>query len=161
MELNLKERQKLTKITAKKYRVARKKEKTKILDTFIEQTKYGRKYAIHILANEGIEILSTKKVKVIIAHKGKSKRIYPVNYDKDVQDALIPIWEAFNFQCGKLLAPFLYDNIDNIILDSGFNFDYKVITKLRKISAATIDRLIKSSKEKLKELVAQELQQNT
>ena len=58
MELDLKERQKLTRVTAKNYRVAKKKDKRKILDTFTEQTGYGRKYAIHILANEG-------KVKVV------------------------------------------------------------------------------------------------
>ena len=54
MELNLKDRQKLTRVTARNYRTAKKREKTKILDTFIAQTNYGRKYAIHILANGSI-----------------------------------------------------------------------------------------------------------
>jgi hypothetical protein len=53
MELNLKDRQKLTAVTARKYRTAKKSEKTKILFTFVEQTEYNRKYAIYILANEG------------------------------------------------------------------------------------------------------------
>ena len=68
MELNLKDRQKLTKVTARKYRTAKKQEKTKILDTFIGQTNYGRKYAIHILANEGKARIAGKKLYAKITH---------------------------------------------------------------------------------------------
>jgi len=150
MELNLRERQKLTKITAKKYRTAKKREKTKILDTFIEQTKYGRKYAIHILANEGKVKLVRKKLKVVINHGVKKKRFYPVIYGKDVLKTLEPIWRAFNYQCGKLLAPFLHANIDSIVCEPRFECEADVTSKLRKISAATIDRLLKKTKAKMK-----------
>ena len=150
MELKLKERQKLTAVTARKYRTAKKKEKTRILETFIEQTKYNRKYAIHILANEGRIKGAAKKVRLKAAHKNKKKRVYPVKYDKTVQDALILIWEAFNYQCGKLLAPFLHENIDGIAKDPAFDSAKGVMDKLRKISASTIDRLLKPSKAKLK-----------
>jgi len=146
MELNLKERQKLTRITAKKYRTAKKKDKTKILDTFIEQTKYGRKYAIHILANEG-KIKSYKKnIKLKTTHRSDKKRVYPRFYDDAVKNALVPIWEAFNYQCGKLFAPFLHANIDCIGTNPKFNFCDEVVMKLRIISAATIDRLLKKNK---------------
>ena len=103
MELDLKERQKLTRVTAKKYRLSGKKGKTKILDTFIEQTGYGRKYAIHILANEGKVKQVGKKLKVKITHEAKKKRVYPVVYGKDVLDAL-KLHLAFNYQCGKLVG---------------------------------------------------------
>jgi len=146
MELTLKERQKLTKITARKYRKAKKKGKTKILDTFIEQTGYGRKYAIHILANEGKVKSVGKKLRVEITHKNKQKRVYPVIYGQDVLEALKPIWGAFNYQCGKLLAPFLHANIDSIVADPRFRCEEEVTGKLRKISAATIDRLLKKAK---------------
>jgi len=101
MELNLKERQKLTAITAKNYRSADKKGKTKILDTFIEQTGFARKYAIYILANEGRIKGAVKNVRLKATHKSKTKRAYPLFYDKAVQVALALIWEAFNCQCGK------------------------------------------------------------
>jgi len=146
MELSLKERQKLTKVTAKKYRLSAKKEKSKILDTFTGQTGYGRKYAIHILANEGKVKFVGKKVKAVIGHKTKRKRAYPVVYGTDVLEALEPIWRAFNYQCGKLLAPFLHANVDNIASDPRFACDKEVLTKLRRISAATIDRLLKKTK---------------
>ena len=150
MELSLKDRQKLTRVTARKYRTAKKREKTKILDTFIEQTNYGRKYAIHILANEGKVKLVRKKLKVVVTHGVKKKRVYPVIYGKDVFAALEPIWEAFNYQCGKLLAPFLNANIDSIVKEPAFTCEKEVLNKLRKISAATIDRLLKKTKAKMK-----------
>jgi len=146
MELTLKERQKLTAVTAKKYRISKKSEKSKILDTFIGQTAYGRKYAIHILANEGKIKPVSKTVRCTITHKKRGKRVYPRIYDKAVQDALIPIWEAFNYQCGKLLAPFLHENIDCIASEPRFKGSDEVTAKLRSISAATVDRLLQSSK---------------
>jgi len=150
MELDLKERQKLTRVTAINYRLSSKKEKTRILDTFTEQTGYGRKYAIHILANEGKVKSVGKKLKVNITHKSRIKRMYPVMYGQEVLDALKPIWGAFNYQCGKLLAPFLHANIDNIVSNPRFKLEEIVIDKLRKISASTLDRLLKKTKAAMK-----------
>jgi len=150
MELTLKERQKLTAVTAKKYRTATKSEKTKILFTYIEQTGYNRKYAIHLLANESRVKPIAKKLKVKVTHKKIKKRVYPVTYGKAVLTALSLIWEAFNYQCGKLLAPFLHENIDCIVKDPMFNIGKEVTAKLRKISASTIDRLLKPLKAKIK-----------
>jgi hypothetical protein len=149
MELTLKERKKLAKVTAKKYRLSNKKEKSKILDTFVEQTGYGRKYAIHILANEGKVKFVKKKLKAAITHKNKKKRVYPVVYGSDVLEVLEPIWRAFNFQCGKLIAPFLHTNIGSVVSDLRFKCEEEVLNKLRKISAATIDRLLKKTKAKM------------
>jgi transposase InsO family protein len=150
MELSLKERQNLTKVTAIKYRLSAKKDKSKILDTFTEQTGYGRKYAIHILTSEGKVKPVGKKLKVVVTHKTKSKRVYPVVYGKDVLVVLEPIWKAFNYQCGKLLAPFLHANIDSIVSDPRLKCEEKVISKLRRISASTIDRLLKKTKATIK-----------
>ena len=77
MELNLKEKQKLTRITAKKYQWANKKDKTKILDTFIGQTGYVRKYAAHIFANEGKVKYERNRVRLKAAHGSKKKRGLP------------------------------------------------------------------------------------
>jgi hypothetical protein len=52
MELTLKERQKLTRLTATNYRKAKKRGKSAVLDTFIAQTGHERKYAIHLLSRE-------------------------------------------------------------------------------------------------------------
>ena len=150
MELKLKDKQKLTAVTAKKYRTAKKSEKTKILFTFAEQTGYNRKYAIHLLANEGKFKTVNKELKAKITHKRIRKRMYHVTYDKAVLDALALIWEAFNYQCGKLLAPFLHANIDGIAMEPKFCFSDEILAKLRKISASTIDRLLKPIKVRMK-----------
>jgi hypothetical protein len=146
MELTLKERQKLTRITARKYRQANKRGKTKILDTFTAQTGYGRKYAIHVLAGEGRLKPSPTPVKLKAAHRAGRKRTYPRVYDEAVREALIPIWEAFNYQCGKLLAPFLHSNIDRIAAEPGFPVPARTREKLRRISAASIDRVLRPIK---------------
>ena len=150
MELNLKDRKKLTGVTARKYRAATKREKTKILDIFIGQTNYSRKHAIKLLANEGKIKPIGRKLKAKATHQISIKRAYPCVYDKAVLDALILIWEAFNYQCGKLLAPFLHANIDFIVSDPKFSFSGETVFKLRKISAATIDRLLRKKKTSLK-----------
>jgi hypothetical protein len=136
MELNLKGRQKLiTTVTAKKCRIAKKSEKARILFTFIEQTGYNRKYAIHLLANEGGSKTVKKELKAKITQKGGKKRICPAAYGKEVLDALALAWEAFNCQYGKLLAPFLRSNIDAVAKKPKFNFGNEVAARLKKISA--------------------------
>ena len=147
MELTLKERQKLTRITAKNYCKATKREKSKILDTFIAQTNYGRKYAIHVLANEGKVKPASLRVRLTTSHSVRHRRLYPHIYDKAVLDPLTIIWEAFNHQCGKLLAPFLHANIDTIVKKLPFSVSDDVRFKLGKISGATIDRLLRKEKE--------------
>jgi transposase InsO family protein len=150
MELTLKERQKLTRLTARKYRQANKREKTKILDTFIAQTGYGRKYAIHVLAGEGKLKPAGKLIRLKATHRAGRKRVYPRVYDEAVRDALILIWEAFNRQCGKLLAPFLHANIDHIGAEPKFAVNPKTLEKLRRISPASIDRLLRPLKAALR-----------
>ena len=80
----------------------------------------------------------------------KRNGVYPRVYNQAVLDALMPVWEAFNRQCGKLSAPFLHANLDSIVSEPEFHFCGEVIKKLGKISASTVDRLLKPSKEVLK-----------
>jgi hypothetical protein len=148
MELTLKERKKLTRLTARKYQKAGKREKTAILNTFVSQTEYERKYAIHLLANEGKARLMWKSARLAAAHTSGSRRVYEKVYDSAVLDALAAVWEAFNYQCGKLLAPFLHANIDSIAYNPKFAVSETVRLKLSRISAATIDRILRKEKAK-------------
>ncbi|MDR0472192.1 MAG: hypothetical protein LBH43_00730 [Treponema sp.] len=142
MELNLKGRQKLTAVTARKYRTAKKSEKTKTLFAFTGQTGYNRKHATRILANEGKIKTVKKELEAETTQKRVKKRICPATYDEAVQGAPALVWEAFNRQCGKLPAPFPRLNIDAIAKEPKFSFSRKVATKLRKISASAVDRLL-------------------
>jgi transposase InsO family protein len=126
------------------------REKTAILDTFVAQTGYGRKYAIHLLANEGLVKRAGKRVRLKAAAGSGKKREYPKIYDEAVRDALAPLWEAFNRQCGKLFAPFLHANIDTIRAEPHFALSGIVRDKLRRISGSTIDRLLRPLKAALR-----------
>ncbi|MDR2660354.1 MAG: hypothetical protein LBC27_10295, partial [Spirochaetaceae bacterium] len=70
-ELNLKDRKKLTRITAKSCQKAKKPVKSKILDTFISQTGYERKYAVHLPANEGTMKRVSKNLKAQVSRKSR------------------------------------------------------------------------------------------
>jgi transposase InsO family protein len=150
MELTLKERQKLTRLTARKYQAARRREKSAILDTFISQTGYGRKYAIHLLVNEGKIKPEGKRIRLKTAAGSAKKREYPRLYDDAARDALAPLWEAFNRQCGKLFAPFPHANADTICVEPHFAVSPEALTKLRRISASTADRLLRPVKAALR-----------
>jgi hypothetical protein len=146
MRLTMKVRQKLTQKTAEQYRRAGRKEKARILNLFTQQTDYNRKYAAHILANVGktkICKIDGKSVAVTVTHKTPQKRVYKKYYDGPVAHMLSKLWAFFDFMCGKRLAPFLRENLDAISAHSKFPMDDEVKVKLKKISPATIDRLLK------------------
>ena len=56
-EISMRVRKVISKEVAKRYQKARKKEKSKILDEFIELTGYNRKYGSWLLRNWGREVV--------------------------------------------------------------------------------------------------------
>ena len=66
MGLDMKMKKKLSEETAKRYCTASKKHKTKIIDEFVANTGYNRKYAIHITWNTKLEIIILKSNKHLI-----------------------------------------------------------------------------------------------
>jgi hypothetical protein len=150
MKLTMAEKKKVTAAMAAHYRAGSKKEKGVILGEYLKLTGYNRKYAIHLLANVGKEQWvkdKGKAVRVKAEHKKRKKREYPRYYDEAVKKALEKVWKTFDYQCGKLLAPFLHENIQVIRQDEHHKMDDETAEKLGKISAATIDRLLKKAKE--------------
>jgi hypothetical protein len=148
----MQERRALTREVAVRYRKSDKAGKKRILDEFCQTAGYHRKYAISLLANEGKHRyvrVNGKAVKAQIRHNAPSRRgEYPKTYDKAVQKALITLWEGFNYQCSKLLAPFLNRNIDTIAASPDYPMDGTVKEKLRNISASTVERLLVKHKKK-------------
>jgi hypothetical protein len=111
MGLDMKTKQALTIETAKRYRKATRKDKTSILDDFVGNTGYHRKYALHILANWDKTRLVPLSGEVIPLKTGnpkkRKKRTGKTIYGPDVVRSLKTIWEFFWHPCGKLLAPLL------------------------------------------------------
>jgi hypothetical protein len=149
----MQQRRALTREVAVRYRTADKAGKKRILDEFTASTAYHRKYAISLLSHKGKKQwvrIGGKTLKAELRHNSRPRREYPKTYDEAVLKVLIRLWEGFNYQCSKLLAPFLNRNIDAISGHPDYPMDPEVREKLRSISASTVERLLVKHKKKLK-----------
>jgi hypothetical protein len=114
----MKVKQALTGELAPHYRRAGKKEKSKMLDEFVRQTGYNRKYALHILTHWGKETLLTVEGKPVKLKAGTAKRRKgggrkPV-YGPEVITSLRLIWAFFRYPCGKRLVPFMREQMAHL-----------------------------------------------
>jgi hypothetical protein len=126
----------LIKAVGDRYRCASKSERGRILDEFAELATYHRKHAIRVLnrvAREPVKRAARNRL-----------------YDEAVRQALIILWEASDRLCGKRLKaaiPMLLDAMrrhGHLI-----GLDAAVKTKLLSMSAATIDRALRSTREQI------------
>ena len=108
--------------------------KKELLDGFVAATGYNRKYATTLLS------------------KGIQRTGYPKdrsrNYDKDVVEALITLWNTANRICSKRLIPFLPSLITSMERSGHLELSKEVKNKLLSISSATADRLLKHERRK-------------
>ncbi|NUO82321.1 integrase [candidate division KSB1 bacterium] len=118
-----------------RYRKASRAEKRTLLDSVCEVCGYHRKYAIRLLKPP-----SCKKEPCVLKPRGR-KRSYD---DPLIMRVLIEIWRAANLPCAKRLKAILALWLPFYDLE----LPQDVQQKLQDISAATIDRLLKSSRGK-------------
>ncbi len=149
MGLKMSERKSVVHEVAPRYRQAGKKEKGKILDEFVETTGYNRKYAIHVLSNEGKWYLrkvdsNSRWVRLETAHRGGTRPHAgrKKTYDEPVQGCILKIWRYFDHMCSKLLKAFITSNIDDLYRSKWLRLDPRCRGQLLDISAATIDRIV-------------------
>ena len=114
-----------------------KKEKTRLLDEYCANTGHARKYAIRRL---GARDNPDEK---------RRKRRKPV-YDGEVTAALARIWEVFDYACGQRLKPLVEMETDRLRAFGELSVSDEVASKLKGMSAATIDRKLKQQKEALR-----------
>jgi len=158
MELDLETRKKITTAKAQRYQKADKKSKTRILDEFVQDTGYNRKYALHILANWNKTtnaLIDGKPVKLKTGQNNRKKQKRkpgggrPKKYDDAFFVVLSKIWAFYGFQCGKLLAPLLRLIIDFLVHAKEFGISDQIRAKLVSVSPSTIDRGLKGERKKL------------
>ena len=137
MRLNMAEKKSLSKIFADRYRYASKLEKIIIINEFIEYTKYNRNYAARVLRNA-----ANPPPVVKLKKKKRNRKPY---YD-DIRDILKEIWRVMDYICGKRLVAILPQIISKIKQFNSYELTENNIHKLNSISAATIDRLLKSAR---------------
>ena len=148
MRLTMKARQEVSKATAGQYRGASKKEKSKILDQFIATTGYSRWYARLMLRHEGRRIQTDKQTIVVVERKSRRRRRRARRYDEKVQTALVRLWRIMDYICGKRLQPLLPELLPVLKRYNEFSCARETRAKLLRISAASIDRLLKPERRK-------------
>jgi len=151
MRLTMKERRRLAEATAGRYRKAGKKEKRKILDEFVASTGFARSYAALVLRNQGREVAVAKKLRV----RGDMGARLPrpgrgPSYDEATVKALVQVWRLMDYICGKRLAPILSEIVERLQRHNELHCEAETARQLARMSAATIDRLLRPQREKTK-----------
>lgn len=114
---------------SERYRRADKTARSVILDEFVAVTGFHRKHAIRVL-NGGQEL------------RPSTRSARPTLYDEAVRQSLVVLREASDRICGKRLKPLIPLLIESLERHGHLNLDSVVRSKLLKVSAATIDRLL-------------------
>ena len=144
----MKERKRLAEATAGRYRRARKKDKGVILNEFVEATGFVRSYAALVLRNQGREVQIGKArvrgdVGTRLSRPGRG-----ATYDEQTVKALVQVWRLMDYICGKRLAPILGEIVERLLRHNELRCDAATAKKLTRMSAATIDRLLRPQREK-------------
>jgi len=126
-------RRELTVAIRLRYEAANRNSKKIILDEFVKVTGYHRKHAIRILTGE-----SGGQPKRQVGHR---------IYQEAVKEALIVLWEASDRICGKRLKASLPLLVMAMERHGHLQLDDSVKKQLLAMSAATIDRLLRTVRE--------------
>jgi hypothetical protein len=118
----------LIKSYRKRYRKARKKDKSCIISQIVDATGYSRDHAIRALN-------SSRDIPKRVTRTRKSKY-------SSISETLKKIWAVANFICGKRLAPFMPLLIASLRLHGEIDLTSKEESLLLSISPATIDRIL-------------------
>jgi len=123
-------RRELIEAVGDRYRKSERTGKKKILDEFVELAGYHRKHAIRVLTSE-------RRIKV------PTPEMAARLYDEAVITALTIIWEAADRICGKRLKAVLTTFVESMERNGHLRLESAVRDRLLKMSAATIDRVLR------------------
>ncbi len=116
--------------TKPRYLKASKKEKTKILDEFVSNTGYDRKYAI--------SIFQAKCDYNRVSRDGRKPR--KKKYGHDVMTVIVKAWELLDYPCGVRLKPVLMPTLDAMTACGEISASSEIRRKIESISSTTLDR---------------------
>ena len=131
-------RRELIEAVAARYDAAGRNEKKEILDEFVKVTGFHRKHAIRALK---------KATKAEESGPRRRSRVY----DEAVQQALTIVWEAADRICGKRLREIIAGLVDAMERYGHLHLEPTVRDRLLGMSAATMDRLLKTVRETAKQ----------
>jgi hypothetical protein len=142
MGLTMQEKKAVTRQVRSRYKKAGRKEKSVILDEFIKTTGCkNRKYALRILNKpetaESLLFTKGKAVRLSPPKKRPANRKGKKIYTDEVIAVLRLIWAFFWHKCGKILAPFMRQQMPFIALWPAFGVTPEIREKLMRISPGT------------------------
>ncbi len=145
--INLTVRKEMSKALARRYQRGRKKEKTEILDVFVEMTGYHRVYARWLLRNWGrkVEVKGKDGRRVIFVGevRKRKKRKRKREYGEEEKKVIVRVWKILDFPCGKRLKAALPEMIRVLEREGEIKVNPEVKERLNRISSATLDRILK------------------
>src|SRR5215212_5654543 len=147
MRLTMQQRQAVMAKTAARYQRSRKKEKSKLLNELVELTEYSRAYARRVLRQHG-QRLKPGKQSLVVDVRLRSRRCRAPCYDEKVKAALSKIWKVMDYICGKRMQPALAEMVVVLERHNELHCDRQTRAKLLRVSAATIDRLLRPERRK-------------
>ncbi|MFC3110960.1 transposase family protein [Undibacterium arcticum] len=136
-QISMTTRKELIAAIGDRYRTAPKADKAKILDEFSTLTGYHRKHAIRVLNGAGTESAVTPAA--------PRNRVY----NEAVRQALIVLWEAGDRVCGKRLKVMIPIMVNAMERHGHLLLDAAIKDKLLLISAASIDRVLRKTREQI------------
>jgi hypothetical protein len=153
MGLTMRERHAIVRELAPRFRKATKKERSQILNEFVELTGYTRCYAAFVLracGNRQVRMIGTKRVIFVPGHARKvgaprhRRRQYGT---KAFLDALKRLWALSDGLCGKRLVVFIREVVPQLERQGALQVaDENIRAQLLSLSAATADRLLARTK---------------
>ena len=137
---SMKTRQEIINRHRVRYRKATKKQKGEILNSVCMDTGLSRDRAARLLSGEAV-------IKKRLESKRRGRRR---QYGDDVVCALRALWPIADFICGKRLVCAMPDLLDAMGRFGEIDFGDATMKKLRRISASTIDRLLKKDRDRMR-----------
>ena len=114
-----------------RYRAAKRRAKSTILDEFCKTTGYHRKSAIRLLNRRPRQSPAKRRGRPPIYHGG------------EFISALLLVWEASGFICGQYLQPAMPQLLERMEASGELLLTSDLREKLLAVSGAVIDRLLK------------------
>lgn len=148
MRIPMEERRILIKTQARVYQKGGKKEKTSLLDHFVEATGYNRVYAARVLRSHGRCCHVGRGVFVQAEAAGCFNRGRGREYGAEVVEPLRRVWEWLDYLCGKRLVEAIPGALESLERHGELELKEETRRKLLKMSAATMDRVLAPEKEK-------------
>ncbi len=141
MPLTLRERQAVLREFALRYRRARKREKSALLDEAARLLGYNRAYAARALRQA---LRSRPKSRLLQPHRGR-----PPTYGMPVKRVLVRVWAIMSFASGKRLAPFMGELVEALERHGELDLPQDLRAQLLAMSPATMDRLLAPERKRL------------